>query len=116
VSGPREIIAALSGGSSTAAIVEHLAARGPSSADELSGTIPIGRCGARAQLVRMRAAGVAEREDCSFRLIARVRTHRYYLEPDALRHAARWLDALADRAERANRGAAIAPMPEGRSR
>ena len=42
--------------------------------------------------------------------------HRYYLDADALRYAARWLDALAERAERANRNAAVAPMAGGRTR
>jgi hypothetical protein len=40
---------------------------------------------------------------------------RYYLDPDALRYAARWLNALADRAEHANRQAAIVPMAGGRT-
>ena len=116
MTGPRAIIDALSRGGSVAAIVDHLAACGPSTADEISGVCALTRCGARAQLVRLRAAGVTELEHRSFRIIARNRQHRYYLEPDALRYAARWLDALADRAERANRVAAIAPMPKGRSR
>ena len=116
MSGPRAIIDALSGRGSAGAIVDHLAARGPSSAEDISGAYAITRTGARAQLVRLHAAGVAELEDRGFRIIAGIRQHRYYLEPDALRYAARWLDTLADRAERANRAAAVAPVPKGRSR
>jgi hypothetical protein len=55
-------------------------------------------------------------EDRSFRLFAGIRAHRYYLDPDALRYAARWLDALAERAERVNRAAACAPLAGGRTR
>ena len=116
MSGPRDIIEALSRRGSTAAIVDYLADRGPSSAEDISDAHPIGRAGARAQLVHMRAAGVAELEDRGFRLVAGIRVHRYYLDPDALRYAARWLHAIADRAERANRAAAVAPMAKGRTR
>jgi hypothetical protein len=116
MSGPRDIIDALGRRGSAGSIVDHLAARGPSSAEDISGSYAITRAGARAQLVRLRAAGVAELEDRGFRIVAGIRAQRYYLEPDALRYAARWLDALADRAERANRGAAVAPLPKGRSR
>ena len=116
MSGPREIIGALGRPGHTAAIVAHLAAAGPSSADEIGRTFAITRTGARAQLVRLRAAGVVELEDRSFRIIAGIREHRYYLDADALRYAARWLDALAERAERANDHAAIAPMAGGRTR
>ena len=116
MSGPREIIGALGGPGSRAAIVAHLAATGPSSAHEISSAFSITRTGARAQLVRLRAAGVVELEDRAFRKLAGIRMHRYYLDADALRYAARWLDALADRADRANRNAAVAPMAGGRSR
>ena len=116
MSGPREIIGALGGPASRAAIVAHLAATGPSSADEISSAFSLTRTGARKQLVRLRAAGVVEREDRSFRIIAGIRVHRYYLDADALRYAARWLDALAERAERANDNGAVAPMAGGRTR
>jgi predicted ArsR family transcriptional regulator len=116
VSGPREILGALSRRGSTASIVDFLAERGPSSAEDISDAFPIGRPGARVQLVHLRAAGVAEREDRGFRRLAGIREHRYYLDPDALRYAARWLYAIADRAERANRAAAVAPMARERSR
>ena len=116
MSGPREIIGALGRRGSTAAIVAHLAAAGPSSADEIGRAFSLTRTGARAQLVRLRAAGVVQLEDRGFRVIAGIRVHRYYLDADALRYAARWLDALAERAERANRNAAIAPMAGGRTR
>jgi predicted ArsR family transcriptional regulator len=116
MSGPREIIAALGRSGNTAGIVAHLAATGPSSADEISRVFSLTRTGARKQLVRLDAAGVVELEDRSFRIIAGIREHRYYLDPDALRYAARWLDTLADRADRALRDAAIAPMAGGRTR
>ena len=117
MSGPRDIVEALGRrGSSVAWIVDHLAAQGPSSADDISDEHPITRNGARAQLVRLHAAGVLELEDRHFRLMAGIRAYRYYLDPDALRYAARWLDVLADRAERANRSAALVPLPRGRSR
>ena len=56
-------------------------------------------------------------EDPAFRLMVGVRMHRYYLDPDALRYAARWLDALAERARaREPRLPAFAPMAGGRTR
>ena len=116
MSGPREIISALGRPGSTVAIVCHLAATGPCSADEISGAFSLTRTGARAQLVRLRAAGVVELEDRAFRIVAGIREHRYYLNADALRYAARWLDALAERAERTNRNAAVAPMAGARTR
>jgi hypothetical protein len=60
--------------------------------------------------------GVVGLEDRSFRLFAGIRAHRYYLDTDALRYGARWLDALADRADQANRGAACVPLAGGRTR
>jgi DNA-binding transcriptional ArsR family regulator len=114
VSGPREIIAGLGRRGSASAIVDHLATRGPCSASEISDEFAITPPGARAQLIALRAAGVVELEDANFRLISGIRQYRYYVDPDALRYAARWLDALAERAERANRAAAFAPLPKGR--
>jgi hypothetical protein len=57
MSGPRDI-EALSRRGSAPLIVDHLAAHGPSSAEEISGAYPIGRAGARARLIDLRAAGV----------------------------------------------------------
>ena len=116
MSGPRDIIEGLSRRGSVAVIVDHLATEGPTSAEDISTAYGITRAGARAQLINLRAAGVAELEDRGFRQMTRIRVHRYYLDPDALRYAARWLEALAERAERANRAAAFVPMPVGRSR
>jgi hypothetical protein len=116
MSGPRDIIDALSRRGSAGAIVDHLAARGPSSAHDISAAHAITRAGARAQLIHLQTAGVAELEDRGFRIVAGIRQHRYYLQPDALRYAARWLEALAERVERANRAAAVVPVPKGRSR
>jgi predicted ArsR family transcriptional regulator len=116
VTGPRDIIDALGRGGSAAAIVRHLIQHGPSSAGEISSVFAITRAGARAQLVALRAGGVVTREDPAFRLLVGGQTHRYYVDPDALRYAARWLEVLAERAERANRVAGVAPLAGGRTR
>jgi DNA-binding IclR family transcriptional regulator len=116
VSGPRDIIGGLSRRGSASLIVDHMATEGPTSADDISQAYGITRAGARAQLINLRASGVAELEDRGFRLMTQIGVHRYYLDPDALRYAARWLDALAERAEQANRAAAFVPLPAGRSR
>jgi DNA-binding transcriptional ArsR family regulator len=116
VTGPRDIIDALGRGGAAAAIIDHLVEHGPSSAADISAAFGITRPGARAQLIALRAGGVAELEDPAFRLMVGVRMHRYYVDPDALRYAARWLDALAERADRANRAAGFAPMAGGRTR
>jgi predicted ArsR family transcriptional regulator len=114
MSGPREIIAALGRRGSAPLIVDHLAAHGPSSAADISRAYAISRPGARARLLELRAAGVAELEVGEFGLAGSV--HRYYLEPDALRYAARWLDVLADRAEHANRDLTLTLIPLGSAR
>jgi DNA-binding IclR family transcriptional regulator len=116
VNGPRDIIEGLSRRGSAAGILDHLAQHGPSSAADISAAFPIGRAGARAQLIHLQASGAVAAEDRTFRLFAGIRQHRYYLDPDALRYAARWLDAMADRVERANRAAAIVPLAGGRTR
>ncbi len=81
---------------------------GPVARHEISEAFAITRAGARAQLIRLHAAGVVEIDDLGY-AVAGVGRYRYYLEPDALRYAARWLVALAERAERANRGEVFAP-------
>lgn len=117
MSGPREIIEAVGGRGRTAAgIIDHLAARGPGSAQEIGEVFAITRQGARAQLVRLRAAGVVELEHVGLRVLGDFGAHRYYVEPGALRYAARWLDALADRAERANADARRFRTPRGIAR
>lgn len=116
MSGPREIIEALTRRGSAALVVDHLAARGPSSVEDVSRAHRITRPNARALLTMLRASGAADLEHPDFRVIAGIRAYRYYLDPDALHYAARWIDALAERAERANRAAAVVPVPRGRSR
>jgi hypothetical protein len=112
MSSPREIIEALSR-RGNATTIDYLAERGPSNATAISQVSQISGAGARARLVKLHVAGVVELEDRLVRWFRGGSDDRYYLDPDALRYAARWLDALADRAEHANRAAAIAPMPGG---
>ncbi|MDA0164234.1 ArsR family transcriptional regulator [Solirubrobacter ginsenosidimutans] len=116
MNGPREIIKALARGGRAGAIIDHLAEHGPSSSADISDAFAITRAGARAHLIGLRAGGVVDLEDDFVRAMIGTHRHRYYLDADALRYAARWLDALADRAERANRAAAFAPMAGGRTR
>ena len=116
MSRPREIIAALGRGGSAGAIIDYLAEHGPSSSADLSEAFALTRAGARAQLVALRAGGVVALEDDFVRVMVGTYRHRYYLDPEALRYAARWLDTLADRAERVIREAAIVPMAGGRTR
>lgn len=116
MSRPREIIAALARGGSLGAIVEHLAEHGPSSSADISEAFGITRQAARAHLIALRAGGAADLEDDYVRVMIGTYRHRYYLDPDALRYAARWLDVLAERVDRANRAAAFAPMANGRTR
>ena len=113
MSRPREIIAALTRGGTLGAVIEHLAEHGPSSAADLSEAFGITRQAARGHLIALRAGGAADLEDDYVRVMLGTYRHRYYLDPDALRYAARWLDTLADRVDRANR---TAPMAGGRTR
>jgi hypothetical protein len=115
MSGPREIIEALSR-RGNATTIEHLAEHGPSNATAIVEAGQISCPGARARLVKLCLAGAVELEDRHVRWFRGGADDRYYLDPDALRYAARWLDALADRAEHANRRAAIVPMAGGRTR
>ena len=117
MSGPRGIIEAVGARGGTAVgIVDHLIVRGPRTAREIGREFSITRQGARAQLVRLRDAGVLELERGGGRVLGEDGAHRYYVEPDALRCAARWLDALAERAEHANHAAGLGPVRTGRSR
>jgi DNA-binding transcriptional ArsR family regulator len=116
VSRPREIIAALARGGSAGAIIEHLAEHGPTSSADLVEAFSITQVTARNQLVALRAGGVVELENDYVRVMIGTYRYRYFLDPDALRYAARWLDALAERADRANRAAAFAPMAGARTR
>ena len=113
MSRPREIIEALGRGGSAGAIIDHLAEHGPSSSADLMEAFALSRAGARAQLVALRAGGVVALEDDYVRVMIGTYRHRYFLDADALRYAARWLDTLADRVDRANR---TAPMAGGRTR
>jgi DNA-binding transcriptional ArsR family regulator len=116
VSGPRDIIGALGRGGRCGAIIDHLAEHGPSSSADIGEAFSLTRPGARAHLIALRAGGVVDLEDDYVRVMIGSYRHRYFLDPDALRYAARWLDALAERAERANRAAAFVPLANGRTR
>ncbi|MDA0159577.1 hypothetical protein OM076_04815 [Solirubrobacter ginsenosidimutans] len=114
MSGPREVIEAL--GRADAATISHLAQHGPTNALTISQACEISRPGARARLVKLHLGGVVALEDRYTRRFRGGVDDRFFLDPDALRYAARWLDALAARAERANRLGAIVPLAGGRSR
>lgn len=116
MSTPRQIIAALGRGGSAEAIVKHLAEQGPSTTVDVGAAVTLTSAGARAQLIAMQAGGLVDVEADCMRAIRGIYCHRYFLDPGALRYAARWLDALADRAERANRAANYVPLPNGRTR
>jgi DNA-binding IclR family transcriptional regulator len=114
MSGPRKILEAVGARGGTAAgIIDHLTAGGAKSAREISREFAITRQGARAQLVRLHEAGVVELDHRRNRVLGDYGAHRYCVDPEALRYAARWLDALADRAERVNEDARMVRTPIG---